>query len=88
MLDALRDLVRDVACLTSEATWRTRGRKIAIDAAMIPVPGSAVAQMVALIAFSVYSSACFDKNVMSKHWSYHSKRRLRLDLVRPDIPVS
>lgn len=52
--DALRDLERDVACFrTSEATWRTSGRKMAMDAAMMPVPGSAVAQMVALIASSV-----------------------------------
>jgi hypothetical protein len=34
---------------TSDATWRKNGRRMAAEAAMIPVPGSAVAQMVALM---------------------------------------
>lgn len=35
--------------LTSEYIFRNSGRRIAADAATIPVPGSAVAQIVALI---------------------------------------
>ncbi len=37
----------------SEAILRRSGRNRAIDAAMMPVPGSAVAQIVALTAFAM-----------------------------------
>jgi hypothetical protein len=44
-----------IACafvFTVVVTLRTRGRRIAIDAAMIPVPGSAVAHIVALMVIA------------------------------------
>jgi hypothetical protein len=41
--------------------FRISGRKIAIEAAIIPVPGSAVAQIVALIVIAcAYVSLNFD----------------------------
>lgn len=40
------------ACCVSEAILRSSGRSRAIEAAMMPVPGSAVAQIVALTALA------------------------------------
>lgn len=37
----------------SEAIFRINGRRIATDAAIMPVPGSAVAQIVALTALAL-----------------------------------
>lgn len=50
--DALRDPIAEACDLTDVLMLRIRGRRIAIDAAMMPVPGSAVAQMVALIVIA------------------------------------
>ena len=49
LFDALNAWAFDI---TVVLTLRTRGRRIAIDAAMIPVPGSAVAHIVALIVIA------------------------------------
>jgi hypothetical protein len=45
---------------TSEAILRKRGRRMAIEAAIIPVPGSAVAHIVALmlVATDCHVSLC------------------------------
>lgn len=50
--DALRLLY---ASCVFVAISRSSGRRRAIEAAMMPVPGSAVAQIVALIAFATTS---------------------------------
>lgn len=47
---ALEDPYADARVRTEVVMLRMSGRRIAIEAAMIPVPGSAVAQMVALMA--------------------------------------
>lgn len=47
-MDGLRTVYADARLRTEVLIFLTRGRKVAIEAAMIPVPGSAVAQMVAL----------------------------------------
>jgi hypothetical protein len=43
----------DIFSRTSEAIWRKSGRRMAMEAAMMPVPGSAVAQIVALIESAI-----------------------------------
>ena len=59
----LRGLEMDDADLrTSLNICRNRGRRMAMEAAMIPVPGSAVAQMVALTACAVCTSVPFFKH--------------------------
>jgi hypothetical protein len=50
--DAFRLLYQDTRCCVSEAILRINGRRTATDAAMIPVPGSAVAKIVALTALA------------------------------------
>ena len=50
--DAFRPLYKDTRCCVSEAILRINGRRTATDAAMIPVPGSAVAKIVALTALA------------------------------------
>lgn len=50
--DAFRLLCKDTRCCVSDAIFRINGRKTATDAAMIPVPGSAVANIVALTALA------------------------------------
>jgi hypothetical protein len=60
-LDALRDPCAEACVLTEVVMLRISGRRIAIDAAMMPVPGSAVAQIVAFIViarFQVSFAAC------------------------------
>jgi hypothetical protein len=49
--DALRECIE--ACVLTEVVMlRMRGRRIAIEAAMMPVPGSAVAHMVAFMVIA------------------------------------
>jgi hypothetical protein len=50
--DALRDAWAEAWVLTEVVMLRMRGRRIAMDAAMMPVPGSAVAQIVAFIVIA------------------------------------
>lgn len=58
--EALRLLLNEeMRSCVSEASLRISGRRRAIEAAMIPVPGSAVAQIVALTALAVLCQYCF-----------------------------
>lgn len=50
--DAFRPLYQDTRWCVSEAILRINGRRTATDAAIIPVPGSAVAKIAALMALA------------------------------------
>jgi hypothetical protein len=52
--DALRDPCAETCVLTEVVMLRMRGRRIAMDAAIMPVPGSAVAQIVALMVIAKF----------------------------------
>lgn len=51
--DSFRLLYKETRSWASEAIFRIRGRRMAIEAAIMPVPGSAVAQIVALTALAL-----------------------------------
>lgn len=53
--EALRLLYEDTRSCVSEAIFRMRGRSNAMDAATMPVPGSAVAQ---IVAFTALATTC------------------------------
>lgn len=51
--DNFRLLYKETRSWASEAIFRIKGRRMAIEAAIMPVPGSAVAQIVALTALAL-----------------------------------
>ena len=71
--DSFRLLYKETRSWASEAIFRIRGRRMAIEAAMMPVPGSAVAQIVALTAVAL----------VHQWWSAEIKNRGKDILLRP-----